>query len=79
MVLAYALIVAEPGACTGVVAALCDLPEAVSVHQLSGPYDIVVKVQLLSNEALLTFVRQRLGHIDGIRSATTLVAAPPTW
>lgn len=75
MVLAYALIVTEPGACSSVATAIGDFPETVTVDRLSGPYDLVVKLQLLSEEAVLAFVRQRLGQLDGIRSATILVEA----
>jgi DNA-binding Lrp family transcriptional regulator len=74
--LAYALIVTEPGCCAAVAAALDDLPGTVSVEALGGPYDLVVKIQVLSEESLLDFVRRRVSEIDGIRSATTLVASP---
>lgn len=76
MFLAYALIVTEPGSCATVAAALSGLPETVLVEALGGPYDLVVKIQVLSEESLLAFVRQRIAEVEGIRSATTLVASP---
>lgn len=76
MYFAYALIVTEPGTCASVAAACDGFPETASVEALSGPYDLLVKVRVLSEEALLAFVSQRLAAVDGIRSATTLVATP---
>lgn len=52
-----------------------DLPEVKEVITTYGEYDIIIKVEVNSLEALDNFVFSKLRVIEGIESTTTLISA----
>lgn len=76
MVKAYVLIVTKPGVTRGVVEALAMLPNVRAVHEVMGPYDIVVELVTESLTDIPPILADRIRTLDGIQSTTSLVAFP---
>ena len=72
-VIAYSLLVIEPGSLPAVLEALRAEPDVVEAHDVMGAYDVVVKVRAATLQHLHDLVFTRLRGIDGIRSTTTLI------
>jgi CheY-like chemotaxis protein len=51
--------------------ALAKMPEVVSVHLITGEYDLMAEVALRSNEELITFLTERVASLPGVLSTTT--------
>ena len=76
MVKAYVLIVANPGSTRAVAQALAALPSVVTVHEVMGPYDIVVELVTDTLTDIPPILADRIRTLDGIQSTTSLVAFP---
>ena len=65
----------KSSAAFGVVArAIGQIPEATEVHSVTGPYDLVVKVQVEEYELMAEVITEKLGPIDGVVDTETLMA-----
>jgi DNA-binding Lrp family transcriptional regulator len=73
---AYVLIVTDPGKTSSVNDALRDVPHVVERHQVMGPYDILVEIEVDSLQDVPAVLGERIRVIDGIQSTTSLVALP---
>ncbi|RLT35698.1 MAG: Lrp/AsnC family transcriptional regulator [Chloroflexi bacterium] len=76
MVKAYVLIVTNPGSTRAVAQALAALPSVVTVHEVMGPYDIVVELVTDTLTDIPPILADRIRTLDGIQSTTSLVAFP---
>ena len=56
-----------------VAASLAQLPEVQYVSLTTGSYDIFIWVAMSSSEELGNFLRQKVGHTEGIRRTETFV------
>lgn len=73
---AYVLIVTQPGATRRVVEELADIPHISSVHEVMGPYDVVVELETEALTDVPPILSDRIRTIEGIQSTTSLVAFP---
>ncbi|MEL4505707.1 Lrp/AsnC ligand binding domain-containing protein [Luteococcus sp. H138] len=71
MVKAYVLVQSSVGKIPQVAAALKALPATVSCDEVTGPYDVVVQVQVEAIEELGRLVAERVQTIDGITRTVT--------
>ena len=76
MVKAYVLIVTNPGATHTVALALAALPSVKTVHEVMGPYDIVVELVTEALTDIPPILADRIRTLEGIQSTTSLVAFP---
>jgi DNA-binding Lrp family transcriptional regulator len=78
MVKAYVLIVTNPGATHRVAETLKDVDGVATVHEVMGPYDIVVELVTETLTDIPPILADRIRTLDGIQSTTSLVAFPGT-
>jgi DNA-binding Lrp family transcriptional regulator len=76
MVKAYVLIVTNPGKTKHVLAGLKKLDHIVELHEVMGPYDIVVEVEVDQLSDIPKVLGEGIRPIDGIESTTSLVTFP---
>lgn len=76
MIKAYVLIVTDPGATRRVAEALREVPNIVEIHEVMGPYDIVVELETDSLTDVPPILSDRIRTLEGIQSTTSLVAFP---
>jgi DNA-binding Lrp family transcriptional regulator len=76
LVKAYVLIVTNPGSTRAVLDALAGIPNVQMVHEVMGPYDIVVELVTESLTDIPPILSDRIRTVDGIQSTTSLVAFP---
>lgn len=76
MIKAYVLIVTNPGATRRVAHALGGLSGVEEVHEVMGPYDIVVELVVENLSEVPPILADRIRTLDGIQSTTSLVAFP---
>lgn len=76
MIKAYVLIVTNPGATRRVASTLETIPGVEEVHEVMGPYDIVVELVVESLSDVPPILADRIRTLDGIQSTTSLVAFP---
>ena len=76
MVKAYVLIVTDPGRTRSVAEALGSIPTIVEIHEVMGPYDIVVEMEADSLTDIPPILSDRIRTLEGIQSTTSLVAFP---
>lgn len=76
MVKAYVLIVTNPGATRHVAEALAQIPSVASVHEVMGPYDVVVELVTETLTDIPPILADRIRTLEGIQSTTSLVAFP---
>jgi DNA-binding Lrp family transcriptional regulator len=76
MIKAYVLIVTQPGATRRVVEALTDVPHISTIHEVMGPYDIVVELEAEALTDVPPILSDRIRTLEGIQSTTSLVAFP---
>ena len=72
----FILIVTDPGATRPVANALKKLDLVTGVHEVMGPYDIVVKLEELQLTDVPAILSNEIRVIEGIQSTTSLVAFP---
>ena len=76
MVKAYVLIVTDPGRTRAVARALQEVPLVRAIHEVMGPYDIVVELVADQLTEIPPVLADRIRTIEGIQSTTSLVAFP---
>ena len=73
---AYVLIVTDPGATKGVYEALKNVLGVVELHEVMGPYDIVVEIEVAQLVDVPPILSTQIRTIPGIQSTTSLVSFP---
>lgn len=73
---AYVLVVTDPGKTKHVHSELGKIPSIVEMHEVMGPYDIVVEIEVETLQEIPTILGERIRTIDGIQSTTSLVTLP---
>ena len=76
MVKAFVLIVTDPGATRRVATALKTIKLVTAVHEVMGPYDIVVELEAPHLPDIPPILSEHIRTMDGIQSTTSLVAFP---
>lgn len=76
MIKAYVLIVTHPGSTRRVLEELKGIPKIVEMHEVMGPYDVVVELEVESLTEVPPILSDGIRTIDGIQSTTSLVAFP---
>jgi DNA-binding Lrp family transcriptional regulator len=76
MIKTYVLIVTNPGATHRVAEALREVTRIVEIHEVMGPYDIVVELDTESLTDVPPILSDQIRTLDGIQSTTSLVAFP---
>ncbi len=73
---AYVLVVTDPGKTRRVVQAMRDIPSIVEMHEVMGPYDIVVEIVVENLQEIPPILGEKIRVIEGIESTTSLVTLP---
>ncbi|MDH5815965.1 MAG: Lrp/AsnC ligand binding domain-containing protein [Candidatus Nezhaarchaeota archaeon] len=73
MVEAYIHIRVEPGKVPLVVNQLKMLPEVKEAHSVTGPYDVIAKIEVANTKTLTAFLINKIHKIDGIRDTMTSI------
>ena len=73
---AYVLVVTDPGATKRVYDALSKVPGVEELHEVMGPYDIVLEIEVESLSDVPPILSDKIRSIPGIESTTSLVTFP---
>ena len=73
---AYVLIVTDPGNTKNVLAEIQGMEGIEAVHEVMGPYDIVVEISVDSLQEIPHILGDRIRPIEGVQSTTSLVTFP---
>ena len=73
---AYVLVVTDPGKTRRVKQALRDVPGITELHEVMGPYDLVVEIEVANLQEIPPILGEKIRTIEGIESTTSLVALP---
>lgn len=73
---AYVLVVTDPGATKRVYDALAAVKGVVEIHEVMGPYDIVIEISVPSLVDVPPILSTQIRAIEGIQSTTSLVSFP---
>src|SRR3972149_2072767 len=73
---AYVLVVTDPGKTKRVVQAMRNVPGIVDMHEVMGPYDIVVEIEVQNLQDIPPILGEKIRAIEGIESTTSLVTLP---
>ncbi len=73
---AYVLVVTDPGRTRRVKQAMRDVPGIIEVHEVMGPYDIVVEIEVENLQDIPPILGEKIRSIEGIESTTSLVSLP---
>ncbi len=73
---AYVLIVADPGATKKVFEQLKSVANVVELHEVMGPYDIVVEIEAQNLADVPPILSDKIRSIPGVESTTSLVTFP---
>jgi len=73
---AYVLVVTDPGRTKGVLDVVRDIPGVMETHEVMGPYDIVVEIEVENLTEIPPILGDRIRKIPGIQSTTSLVTLP---
>ncbi len=73
---AYVLVVTDPGKTRRVVQAMREVPGIVEMHEVMGPYDIVVEIVVENLQEIPPILGEKIRVIEGIESTTSLVTLP---
>ena len=76
MIKAYVLVVTNPGETKNVVNAAKAIPGVVEMHEVMGPYDIVIEIEVASLSDVPPILSDKIRVIPGIESTTSLVTFP---
>lgn len=76
MIKAYVLVVTDPGKTRSVHEAMSKIPNIVELHEVMGPYDLVVEIEVQSLQDIPQILGERIRTLDGIQSTTSLVTLP---
>ncbi len=73
---AYVLIVTDPGQTKNVYQALSKIKGVVEMHEVMGPYDIVVEIEVGALVDVPPILSSQIRTVPGIQSTTSLVSFP---
>ncbi len=73
---AYILVVTNPGKTRRVVQAMREIPGIIEVHEVMGPYDVVVEIEVANLQEIPPILGEKIRVIEGIESTTSLVILP---
>ena len=73
---AYVLIVTDPGATKRVYEALSKVEGVAELHEVMGPYDIIVELDVPNLVDVPPILSTQIRTIPGIQSTTSLVSFP---
>lgn len=73
MIKAYVLVVTNPGDTKSVVAAVSQIPGVVELHEVMGPYDIVIELEVNELSDVPPILSDKIRSVPGIESTTSLV------
>ncbi len=73
---AYVLVVTDPGATKRVFEALSQIKGVTEVHEVMGPYDIIVELDVPTLVDVPPILSTQIRVIAGIQSTTSLVSFP---
>jgi DNA-binding Lrp family transcriptional regulator len=73
---AYVLVVTDPGATKRVYDALMKINGVTEAHEVMGPYDIIVELDVPNLVDVPPILSTQIRTIDGIQSTTSLVSFP---
>jgi len=73
---AYVLIVTDPGNTKHVLAQIQGMQGIEAVHEVMGPYDIVVEISADNLQDIPRVLGDRIRPIEGVQSTTSLVTFP---
>jgi DNA-binding Lrp family transcriptional regulator len=73
---AYVLIVTDPGKTKHVYQEIMKLQGIQEVHEVMGPYDIVVEIAAATLQDIPPILGERIRPVDGVQSTTSLVTFP---
>jgi DNA-binding Lrp family transcriptional regulator len=73
---AYVLVVTDPGATKRVYDALSKIQGVTEVHEVMGPYDIIVELDVPNLVDVPPILSTQIRTVDGIQSTTSLVSFP---
>lgn len=73
---AYVLVVTDPGATKRVFEALAAVPGVTELHEVMGPYDIIVEIDVANLVDVPPILSSQIRTIAGIQSTTSLVSFP---
>lgn len=73
---AYILIVTDPGKTKDVYSQIQKIPGIAEQHEVMGPYDIIVELEVNSLQEIPPVLGDRIRPIPGIQSTTSLVTFP---
>ena len=76
MIKAYVLVVANPGETKKVVASLKSIPGVKELHEVMGPYDVVIELEVESLSDVPPILSDRIRSVEGLESTTSLVTFP---
>ena len=73
---AYILVVTDPGATKSVYEALSKVKGVTEVHEVMGPYDIIVELDVPTLAEVPPILSSQIRTVEGIQSTTSLVSFP---
>jgi DNA-binding Lrp family transcriptional regulator len=73
---AYVLIVTDPGNTKSVLEEIQGMQGIEAVHEVMGPYDIVVEISADNLQEIPRILGDRIRPIEGVQSTTSLVTFP---
>ncbi len=73
---AYVLIVTDPVQTKNVLAKIREIAAVKESHEVMGPYDIVVEIEVEDLAEIPPILGEGIRRIDGIESTTSLVTFP---
>jgi len=76
MIKAYVLVVTNPGETKNVVAAVKQIVGVQELHEVMGPYDIVIELEVESLSDVPPILSDKIRSVPGIESTTSLVTFP---
>jgi DNA-binding Lrp family transcriptional regulator len=76
MIKAYVLVVTTPGETRSVLDTARAVSGVVEIHEVMGPYDIVIEIEVESLSDVPPILSDRIRTIPGIESTTSLVTFP---
>lgn len=76
MIKAYVLVVTNPGETKNVFATAKAVAGVKEVHEVMGPYDIVLEIEVESLSDVPPILSDKIRTIPGIESTTSLVTFP---
>jgi DNA-binding Lrp family transcriptional regulator len=72
----YVLVVTDPGKTRRVMQALANIAGIVEMHEVMGPYDIVVEIEVENLQDIPPILGDKIRTLEGIESTTSLVTLP---